>query len=103
MQNWMDDYKREQRWENFTIFALPICAFLFLAGVVYYDAFHNTEEILMNATIIEHNVTSDRHGNATYNTLIEWDNGIIENIESKELYLVPNGSTIQKKRRVKMK
>jgi hypothetical protein len=96
----MTDFEKEMMREDITLLFLlsliPISMFL----AIYFSGVYGTELKKMNATIIEHNVTSTRGGDAIYNSLIRYENGKIENITSKELYLVPIGSIIQKEVRV---
>lgn len=104
MKHWNGDLDREERIGNYILNGL---LFLLVSGIVafiYFGYFYNTELVRMRATIIEHNVTSTKGGHAVYNTLVRYENGDVQNIESDEnLYVVPVGSYIYKEIRVNKK
>lgn len=103
MESWSKEMDRQDR--NDTLFFIGVISFFLIAfgSLIYFAGFYNTELVWMNATIIEHNVTSTKGGHAVYNTLVRYENGTIQNIESENLYIVPVGSTIQRKIRVNKK
>ena len=103
MESWSSEMDRQGR--NDTLFFIGVISFFLIAfgSLIYFAGFYNTELVWMNATILEHNVTSTKYGNAVYNTLIRYENGTIDNIESQDLYVVPVGSIIQREIRVNKK
>lgn len=61
-----------------------------------------TDEVTMRGTVLEHNVTSDKHGERTYSTIVRSDDGFIEEVTGLNAYIVPvGGSVTYKKMRYK--
>ena len=58
------------------------------------------EEKIVSGVIIEHSVTSTKHGDAIYNTLVRYDNTDlgIRNETDVDLYVLPVGTRIEKEK-----
>jgi hypothetical protein len=52
------------------------------------------KEVKRHGVIISHNVTSDRYGNPTYNSIVKMDNGEITVFSDVECYVLPINSPI---------
>jgi hypothetical protein len=54
-----------------------------------------THEVTHTGTVISHNVTSDRAGNARYFTVARFEDGTIRSISGLKFYVKEVGSTIR--------
>lgn len=66
--------------------------------VIVVLAVATTEEVTIGGTVIEHNVTSDRHGERTYSTIVRSDDGFIEEVTGLNAYIVPVGGRLTYKK-----
>lgn len=53
-----------------------------------------TENVTVGGTVLEHNVTADRHGERTYSTIVRSDDGFIEEVTGLKAYIVPVGDRV---------
>lgn len=71
-----------------------IIGILFI-GIFFYigTRISNVESKLVKATILEHSVIGDRHGNRTYITIVKTDDGYVQELTGLVHYSKPIGST----------
>lgn len=62
--------------------------------VVIGLAIATTENVTVRGTVLEHNVTADRHGERTYSTIVRSDDGFIEEVTGLKTYIVPVGGRV---------
>jgi hypothetical protein len=69
-----------------------------LIGILYLViiglALVTTEKVTMRGTVLEHNVTSDKHGKRTYSTIVRSDDGFIDEVICLDVYIIPVGSKV---------
>jgi hypothetical protein len=51
--------------------------------------FHYREKKVIDGVVLEHGIVSDRNGDRTYVTIIQTEDGFIEEKEGLKLYVVP--------------
>lgn len=79
-----------------------IGVFILLLALILSVLFYSlTEVVTVTGTVVEHNVLSNRHGNAYYYTIVRYEDGF-ESEEGLEYYMIPVGGKVTvKKRRLK--
>lgn len=79
---------------RYWMWLLMAISFVVIIGLVVAT----TEEVTIGGTVLEHNVTSDRHGGRTYSTIVRSDDGFIEEVTGLNAYIVPVGSRVTYKK-----
>jgi hypothetical protein len=72
------------------VWLLIAIAFLCIIGL----AVATTEEVTVRGTVLEHNVTSDKHGKRTYSTIVRSDDGFIDEVIGLDVYIIPVGDKV---------
>jgi predicted O-methyltransferase YrrM len=72
------------------VWLLIAIAFLSIIGL----AVATTEEVTVRGTVLEHNVTSDKHGKRTYSTIVRSDDGFIDEVIGLDVYIIPVGDKV---------
>lgn len=62
--------------------------------VVIGLAIATTENVTVRGTVLEHNVTADKHGERTYSTIVRSDDGLIEEVVGLKTYIIPVGGKV---------
>ncbi len=52
------------------------------------------KEVQMKVTVIEHAVTTDRAGHRTYSTIVETEDGMIQEFIGLGFYVIPKGTEV---------
>jgi hypothetical protein len=52
------------------------------------------KKVTVKATVISHAILSNKNGNATYITIVNTDDGYIEELRGLNYYVVPVGKTL---------
>ena len=72
------------------VWLLIAISFLGIIGL----AVATTEEVTVRGTVLEHNVTSDKHGKRTYSTIVRSDDGFIDEVIGLDVYIIPVGDKV---------
>jgi predicted O-methyltransferase YrrM len=72
------------------VWLLIAISFLGIIGL----AVATTEEVTVRGTVLEHNVTSDKHGKRTYSTIVRSDDGFIDEVIGLDVYIIPVGDNV---------
>jgi hypothetical protein len=79
--------------DRFEKFGVPVLlGFLVLA--VFVKIWQVVDLKPHNGVVVSHNVTSNRRGQAHYNTLVSCDDGYIRQVEDMKTYIVPIGNRV---------
>ena len=69
---------------------LMVVGFIVVIGL----AIATTENVTVRGTVLEHNVTADKHGERTYSTIVRSDDGLIEEVVGLKTYIIPVGGKV---------
>ena len=72
------------------VWLLIAISFLGIIGL----AVATTGEVTVRGTVLEHNVTSDKHGKRTYSTIVRSDDGFIDEVIGLDVYIIPVGDNV---------
>jgi hypothetical protein len=75
-----------------------ICLLIYVVPALLVNAYYQRK--MVSGVIIEHSVTSTRSGNATYNTLVRYDNEDLglKNETDMDLYVMAVGTKVYKEK-----
>jgi hypothetical protein len=74
---------------------LLISCLVILVITLFATSLYFRESKIVNGVVLEHDITSDRHGDRTYITIVKTDDGFIEEKTGLNWYSIPVNQNVK--------